>query len=84
MISILIAVAVSFIVAILGTPIAMRTLRERNIGQFIQEEVEGHQHKRGTPTMGGVVIIGAVVLGYLFAHVRVWEWGTGANFRLTE
>lgn len=70
MISILIAVAVSFIIAIFGTPIAIRTLRQHNIGQFIQQEVEGHYHKRGTPTMGGVVIILAVVVGYLVAHLR--------------
>ena len=79
MISILIAVATSFVIAIFGTPIAIRTLRTHNIGQFIQEEVEGHHHKRGTPTMGGVVIIGAVVVGYFAAHIRVWEWGSGAN-----
>ena len=82
MISILIAVAVSFIIAIFGTPIAIRTLRQHNIGQFIQQEVEGHYHKRGTPTMGGVVIILAVVVGYLVAHLRVWEWGTGPNLRI--
>lgn len=82
MISILIAVAVSFIIAIFATPIAIRTLRQHNIGQFIQEEVEDHHHKRGTPTMGGVVIILAVVVGYLVAHLRVWEWGNGPNLRI--
>lgn len=82
MISILIAVATSFVIAILGTPLAIRTLRARNIGQFIQEEVEGHRHKRGTPTMGGIVIVAAVVVGYFAAHIRVWEWGSGANVRM--
>jgi len=82
MISILIAGAVSFIIAIFGTPIAIRTLRARNIGQFIQEEVAGHQHKRGTPTMGGIVIILAVVIGFIAAHIRVWEWGAGPNLRI--
>lgn len=82
MISILIAVATSFVIAIFGTPVAIRTLRERNIGQFIQEEVEGHHHKRGTPTMGGIVIVLAVVIGFIVAHIRVWEWGSGPNFRI--
>jgi phospho-N-acetylmuramoyl-pentapeptide-transferase len=83
MISILVASAISFTIAIFTTPIAIRALRSRNIGQFIQEEVEGHQHKRGTPTMGGVVIVVAVLVGYVVAHVRVWEFGIGLNFRLT-
>ncbi len=82
MISILMAVATAFVIAIFGTPIAIRALRQRNIGQFIQEEVEGHQHKRGTPTMGGIVIILAVVIGFIVAHIRVWEWGVGPNFRI--
>jgi len=81
MISILIAVAVAFVVALFATPFAIRALRKRNIGQFIQEEVEGHRHKRGTPTMGGMVIIIATIIGFLVAHVRVWEWGGGPNLR---
>ncbi len=82
MISILIAVATAFVIAIFGTPLAIRILRERNIGQFIQEEVEDHHHKRGTPTMGGIVIVIAVVIGFIVAHFRVWEWGVGPNFRI--
>jgi len=81
MIPILIAVAVAFLVAIFGTPVAIKALRDRNIGQFIQQELEGHYHKKGTPTMGGVVIVFAVVIGYVSAHLRVWEWGQGLNFR---
>jgi phospho-N-acetylmuramoyl-pentapeptide-transferase len=82
MISILLASAVAFIITIFATPIAIRTLRRRNIGQFIQEEVEGHQHKRGTPTMGGIVIVLAVIVGYIVSHVRVWEFGSGLNPRV--
>ncbi len=77
MISLLIAAAASFAITIFGTPFAIRYLRARNIGQFIQEEVEGHSHKRGTPTMGGVVIWAAVVFGYVFAHFRFWTFSGG-------
>jgi phospho-N-acetylmuramoyl-pentapeptide-transferase len=84
MISILIATATSFIITIFATPVAIRTLRKRNIGQFIQEEVEGHAHKRGTPTMGGVVIIAAVIAGYIVSHFRVWEFDTGLNIRILD
>ncbi len=82
MISILIASAFSFVITIFATPLAIRVLREREIGQFIQEEVEGHHHKRGTPTMGGIVMIIAVIVGYLVSHIRVWEFGEGFNFRI--
>lgn len=40
----------------------IRTLQKFQIGQQIREEgPKSHQAKRGTPTMGGVLILGAVV-----------------------
>ncbi len=77
MISLLLSAALAFAVAILATPVAIRILRDRNIGQFIQEEVEGHSHKHGTPTMGGIVIILAVVVGYLASHLELWSLSGG-------
>jgi phospho-N-acetylmuramoyl-pentapeptide-transferase len=73
----LIASAIGFLVTILVTPVAIKTLRRRDIGQFIQEEVKGHSHKRGTPTMGGVVLWVAVAAGYVLAHVRLFTFGEG-------
>lgn len=70
-ISLLIAATAAFGVAIFGTAWAIRLFRAWNIGQFIQEELEGHMHKRGTPTMGGIAIILAIVVGYLVSHLRV-------------
>ncbi len=84
MISILLASAIAFVITIFVTPVAIKTLRKRGIGQFIQEEIEGHQHKRGTPTMGGVVIIAAVIAGYVGSHLRVWEFGSGLNFQIVD
>lgn len=83
MISLLISGATAFVLSILLTPVAIRVLRDRNIGQFIQEEVEGHSHKRGTPTMGGVVMWVAVIAGYFVAHVRLFsfEGGPGVAFQ---
>jgi len=80
MISLLIAAAVSMTITILGAPFAIRILRRNNIGQFIQEELEGHAHKRGTPTMGGVVILIAVVVGYISGHYRFFSFGEGFGF----
>jgi phospho-N-acetylmuramoyl-pentapeptide-transferase len=74
-----VSAGVAFLVSILAMPWAIRKLRKHNIGQFIQEEVEGHFHKQGTPTMGGVVMIAAVLIAYLASHFRFWE---GGHFRL--
>ena len=44
-------------------PWVIRRLREMQIGQFIREEgPERHQAKAGTPTMGGVLIVMAIVI----------------------
>lgn len=41
----------------------IKKLRELDVGQEIREELSAeHQAKKGTPTMGGVLIIGAVFL----------------------
>jgi phospho-N-acetylmuramoyl-pentapeptide-transferase len=83
-ISLLIAAGIGFFFTLLVTPIAIRTLRKRNIGQFIQEDVAGHMHKRGTPTMGGVVILGGVVLGFTAAHFRLFGFGSGFELTFTS
>lgn len=72
MIAMLIAAATAFAISILGTPWVIRRFRAANIGQFIQEEVSGHLHKQGTPTMGGIVMVIAVVVGYGISHIKVW------------
>jgi phospho-N-acetylmuramoyl-pentapeptide-transferase len=64
----LLSATVAFFVTIVGTPIAIRFFRNHGIGQFIHDEVH-HDHKQGTPTMGGLVMILAVVLGWLAGHV---------------
>jgi phospho-N-acetylmuramoyl-pentapeptide-transferase len=80
MISLLLSSAFAFILVILATPLAIRFLRRRNIGQFIQSEVEGHMHKQGVPTMGGVVIVLGAATGYLLAHFKVFTFGEGFGF----
>jgi phospho-N-acetylmuramoyl-pentapeptide-transferase len=82
MISLLLGASVAFVISILLTPVAIKVLRRYEIGQFIQDELAGHSHKRGTPTMGGIVIILAVVLGYLLAHLRFFRFGSGLDFEL--
>src|SRR6476620_8164000 len=52
-------------------------LRKWNVGQQIREEgPQAHQVKRGTPTMGGVLIVGFVLISTLLwarlSSVYVW------------
>jgi phospho-N-acetylmuramoyl-pentapeptide-transferase len=56
-------------VAVLSTPLLIRWLLKNNIGQQVREDgPKVHIAKAGTPTMGGLGIVGAVVVGYLVAH----------------
>ncbi len=64
MIAILVAASASLLVALFGTPLFIRFLVHRNYGQFVRQDgPTAHFTKRGTPTMGGVVIIGATLIG---------------------
>jgi phospho-N-acetylmuramoyl-pentapeptide-transferase len=68
--NVLVAALVSLIVSLLGTPFAIRFFRRRGYGQLIRDDgPTTHQTKRGTPTMGGTVIILATLLGYAVAHL---------------
>ncbi|MFV0254400.1 MAG: phospho-N-acetylmuramoyl-pentapeptide-transferase [Beutenbergiaceae bacterium] len=70
MIAVIISGGVALVVALLGTPLFIRFLVHRNYGQFIRQDgPTAHFTKRGTPTMGGVVIIGATLLGYAAAYI---------------
>jgi phospho-N-acetylmuramoyl-pentapeptide-transferase len=81
-IALLVSASLALTMSILGTPLAIKYLRRKDIGQFIQAEIAGHAHKQGTPTMGGVVMVVAVVLSYLIAHVELWTSETGMTFQL--
>ncbi|MEG3614849.1 MULTISPECIES: phospho-N-acetylmuramoyl-pentapeptide-transferase [Isoptericola] len=71
MIAVLAAAGVSLLVALLGTPLFIRFLVHRNYGQFVRQDgPTAHFTKRGTPTMGGVVIIAATLLGV--AASMIW------------
>jgi phospho-N-acetylmuramoyl-pentapeptide-transferase len=68
--ALLVAGGVALLVAILGTPLLIAQLRARGIGQQIREDgPTGHFSKAGTPTMGGLAIMGSAVVGYSVAHV---------------
>ncbi len=71
MVALLIAACLAGGTAIFGTKALIDLLVARQVGQPIHEDVpEGHTVKAGTPTMGGIAIVGAAAVGYMTAHVR--------------
>lgn len=68
--SVLIAAMTALVVALLGTPAVIRLFRRQGYGQEIRQDgPASHATKRGTPTMGGTVIILATLAGYVMAHL---------------
>lgn len=70
MLGLLVSGGVALWVAILFTPFLIRYFRKRQMGQHIREDGPAtHIVKAGTPTMGGIAIVGAVVAGYAIGHI---------------
>ncbi|HEY3292436.1 MAG TPA: phospho-N-acetylmuramoyl-pentapeptide-transferase [Candidatus Nanopelagicaceae bacterium] len=67
---ILIAGAIALFLSLFGTPVLIRLLARRGYGQIIRDDgPSSHHTKRGTPTMGGIIIIFASLLGYFLSHM---------------
>jgi phospho-N-acetylmuramoyl-pentapeptide-transferase len=62
----------ALLISLLLGPWVIDRLRELQVKQFIREEgPKGHQKKAGTPTMGGVLIVAAIVIPtLLWADLR--------------
>ena len=74
---VIIAGTIAMLLTLLGTPLLIRLLQQRGYSQAIRESHDGinfpeHEHKKGTPSMGGLAILAAVVGGYGAAHVATW------------
>jgi phospho-N-acetylmuramoyl-pentapeptide-transferase len=68
--AVIIAAAVSFLVSLLGTPLAIKGFTRLRAGQPIRSDgPASHQVKQGTPTMGGVVFIVATIIAYVAGHM---------------
>ncbi|MDN5852570.1 MAG: hypothetical protein L0K86_06950, partial [Actinomycetia bacterium] len=66
--AILLAGGMGLLVTLLATPMAIRLLVAKRYGQLIRDDgPTSHHTKRGTPTMGGLVIMLAVLVAYAFA-----------------
>jgi phospho-N-acetylmuramoyl-pentapeptide-transferase len=69
---ILIAGTASLAMCLFLSPRFIEMLRRRAFGQNIREELEGHQVKAGTPTMGGIIIFAAIIIPYLALSHLDW------------
>lgn len=75
---VVIAGAIATLVSFLGTPLLINLLRKHGYSQAIRASEEGrlypaHEGKRGTPSMGGLAIIIAVLAGYFLTHLVTWR-----------
>jgi phospho-N-acetylmuramoyl-pentapeptide-transferase len=73
-IAIMLSGATATIVSLFGTRWLIVFFRRRGQGQpILGKEDHGPEHhmvKQGTPTMGGLAIVGAAMIGWLVAHLR--------------
>lgn len=71
------SMALGLVVSLLGTPALIRWLQERRYSQAIRQSTDTvkypeHQAKAGTPSMGGLAIILAILVAYLGTHLAFW------------
>jgi len=72
--AILLAGALALFLTLVGTRVAIRVLVAKGYGQPIRDDgPTTHHTKRGTPTMGGLVIIVSVVVAYFLAKLIAGE-----------
>ncbi|RNI20255.1 phospho-N-acetylmuramoyl-pentapeptide-transferase [Flexivirga caeni] len=77
---VLIGALVALIVGLVGTRYFISLARAKGWGQFVRDDgPTSHHTKRGTPQMGGVVIIAGSVLGYVLAHLFTWDPPTASG-----
>jgi len=64
----LLALGLAFFLGVILGPVFIPLLRRLKAGQSIREEApERHQSKAGTPTMGGIIFITAIIIASLVA-----------------
>lgn len=67
----LFGLAVSFLISLIFAPFFIPLIRKLHFGQYIREEgPKSHQKKAGTPTMGGVIFLLAIILSVLIVALR--------------
>jgi len=78
---------VSFIIPVIALPFFIKYLKKHNVGQKIRQEGPNlHQHKMGTPTMGGVIVILTLIIVVLllvpYNKYVLWSLAATVGFGL--
>lgn len=81
--AILFSGGIALLLSLLGTRLAIYQFTKWGYGQEIREDgPTTHRTKRGTPTMGGVAILVAALLGYFAAKAITGHWPTASALLL--
>ncbi len=65
----------AWLLTMVGMPSFLNFMRQKGWGQSIREEgPEDHQVKAGTPTMGGLVVAVAILIGLSVCYPYEWTW----------
>lgn len=81
--AVLFAGSISLFLTLFGTRLAIRALVAKGYGQPIRDDgPTTHHTKRGTPTMGGLVIIASVLSGYFGAKIFTGTWPSASALLL--
>jgi phospho-N-acetylmuramoyl-pentapeptide-transferase len=70
---VLISSSAAMLMCLFLSPRFISFLRDREFGQQIQEELDHHQSKKGTPTMGGIIIVLSFAVPFLCLSTRDWR-----------
>jgi len=77
--AVLFAAVIALVCSLIGTPIAVKFFARRGYGQEIREDgPQSHQIKRGTPTMGGTVIVLSTLFAYFLTKLLTEKWPTSS------
>ncbi len=81
---VVLAGAFAAIFSLILTPFLIKVLSRRGLSQAIRESADGinypeHGGKRGTPSMGGLAILGSVVFAYTLTHLISWTAPTATG-----
>jgi phospho-N-acetylmuramoyl-pentapeptide-transferase len=75
--AVLYASVIALVCSLIGTPMAVKFFARRGYGQEIREDgPQTHQVKRGTPTMGGTVVVLSTLIGYFVTKLATGKWPT--------
>lgn len=81
--AILLGGGIALLISLLGTRVVIKLFTQWGYGQEIRSDgPTSHHTKRGTPTMGGVVIILAAVIGYFAAKLITLDAPTASAWLL--